>query len=71
MSMTQDRNRLIEELSRTMEELSAPELTLGRANVLRPRVARLLAALREATDPPRPLSLADCREGGSWLVRAT
>ena len=59
MIFARDRTQLVEDLARMMDELCAPELTLARAEVLRPRVARLLAALRESNDRPRPLAVAD------------
>ncbi len=53
MIVAPDRTQLAEDLRRMMDELCAPELTLARASVLRPRVHRLLDAIREAGDAPR------------------
>jgi hypothetical protein len=47
MTSVPDRAELVEALRRAMDELCAPELTLARAEILRPRVHRILEALRE------------------------
>ena len=60
MILAPDRTQLAEDLRRMMDELCAPELTLARANVLRPRVQRLLEVIRETDSRPR----ADRLEAG-------
>jgi hypothetical protein len=45
MTIAHDRARLAEALRTTLDELCAPDLTLARANTLRPEVARLLEAI--------------------------
>jgi hypothetical protein len=56
-----DRRGMIEAVQGLLEELCSPDLTLGRANVLRPRLVELLEALaspdgaggKDATSRPR------------------
>jgi hypothetical protein len=69
MIAAQDRAQLVEDLSRMLDELCAPELTLARADVLRPRVDRLVATLREWDASPYPRTDRDRLEGGSRLAR--
>jgi hypothetical protein len=47
MTSVPDRAELVEALRRAMDELCAPELTLAQGEILRPRVHRILEALRE------------------------
>ena len=67
MIVAPDRTQLAEDLRRMMDELCAPELTLARADVLRPRVHRLLEVIRETDDPARPVGpagrLETCQAG--------
>jgi hypothetical protein len=53
MTCVPDRTELIEALRRAMDELCAPGLTLAQAEILRPRVHRILEALREVEAAPR------------------
>ncbi|WP_435008412.1 hypothetical protein P12x_005624 [Tundrisphaera lichenicola] len=46
------RNELAEDLRRAMDELTDPGLTLARAEILRPRVARIIEAIRESERMP-------------------
>jgi len=64
MTATHHRTQLVENLLRTMDELCAPDLTLARAEILRPRVARILDALRASE--PRPPSRGTLP--GEWLM---
>ena len=68
MIVAQDRTQLVEDLARMMDELCAPDLTLARADVLRPRVIRLLEILREANDRPHPHAIAGRLGGDSRMV---
>ena len=47
MTGVPDRTELVEALRRAMHELCAPDLTLVQSEILRPRVHRILEALRE------------------------
>ena len=53
MIATQERNQLAEDLRRAMDELCDPGLTMARAEVLRPRVARIIEAIRRSEAEPR------------------
>ena len=53
MTVAPDRIQLAEDHRRMMDELCTPELTLARAEVLRPQVAHILAAIREVEPAPR------------------
>ena len=68
MIVNPGRTSLVDELRRMMDELCAPELTLGQANVLRPRVTRLLETIREANESPRPRATLDRFESGTRMV---
>ncbi len=59
MIMNPDRTQLVEELRQMMDELCAPELTLARADVLRPRITRLLETIRESNESPGPRANRD------------
>jgi len=51
MAKTTEASERIEQLKALLDELSAPDLTIARANVLRPELARVLDALQQ--QPPR------------------
>jgi hypothetical protein len=53
MTGVPDRTELVEALRRAMDELCAPDLTLVQSEILRPRVHRILEALRASEAPPR------------------
>ena len=68
MIVYQDRTQLVEDLARMMEELSEPGLTLGRASVLRPEVARILEMIRDWHEPARPRAHPDRSECGCRMA---
>jgi hypothetical protein len=47
MTTRPEQTELVEALRRAMDELCAPDLTLAEGAILRPRVHRILEALRE------------------------
>lgn len=65
MIATQDRTQHVEDLTRMMDELCAPELTLARSQVLRSRITRLLDTIRESNPPARSLARPGCPEAFS------
>jgi hypothetical protein len=64
MTVAPDLAQFVEDLARMMDELSAPELTLARAEVVRSRIARLLDSLGEPADSPRSPTFAERLEAG-------
>ena len=53
MTTGPDRTELVEALRRAMDELCASDLTLAQSEILRPRVHRILEALRDSGALPR------------------
>jgi hypothetical protein len=68
MPSVPDRTELVEALRRAIDELCAPGLTLAQSEILRPRVHRILEALREVEAAHRDRRVDDPYPGISSRV---